>query len=127
LGQRQANIMTKLDKITWAARIINIAALVSFALVYTIVYPNGLIIIAVFALAIIIITWILPVVGGILMLAVGIPVFYNIFVSNYDFIVKLSAYILSLILIASGITHILITWRGKRLRDKQEKNKHQYS
>ena len=115
--------MAKMDKVKWAAMIITMAALASFILVYTIVYPGpGIIfIIAIFTLSTIVIAWILPAIGGLFMLAMGIFVIYSLLESNYDFIAELVAYVFSLVLIVSGFTHIFISWRNRRSLVKSNK------
>jgi len=103
-----------------AVRIITIAALVIFVFVYTVVYLEWWVLFAIPALLTLGIAWIFPTAGGLLMLLVGIPAFYNLYDSNYDFQIKLPAYILGLIFIASGFMHIAASFRWKRGKIKQD-------
>jgi len=102
-------------KILWTVRIITIAALAVLIVVYTIIYPEWWgIVIFVLTFLTFGIAWLWPTAGGFLMLLVDIPAFYNLYDSNYDFQIKLPAYILFLIFIASGFMHIAISiWKRR--------------
>lgn len=108
-------------KLLWRVRIITIAALAVLIVVYTIIYPEWWgIVIFVLTFLTFGIAWLWPTAGGFLMLLVGIPAFYNLYDSNYDFQIKLPAYILCLIFIASGFAHIAISMEKRRASKRGE-------
>ena len=60
--------------------------------------------------------WLWPAPDGLLMLLFVIPAFYNLYESNYDFQIKLPAYILCLVFLASGVLYLITAWRQRRQR-----------
>jgi len=100
----------------WIARITACAPIVLTPIVYTLMYPSWFAFGAIPGLITVGIAWLWPAPGGFLMLLLTIPGFYNLFESNYDFQMKLPAYILCLIFVASGFLHLFIAWRERRLR-----------
>jgi len=107
-------------KILRVVRFITLAALISLIVIYTIVYLQWWgITLFVFAFLAFGIALVFPVVGGVFMLILGIPAFYNLYDSNYDFQIKLPAYILILIFITSGFIHIATSFRWKKRKTKQ--------
>jgi len=105
-----------LKRTRWAARIAAILPIVLTIFIYWLIYPSPFLLGAIPGLITAGIAWFWPAPGGFLMLLLTIPGFYALFESNYDFSMKLPAYILCLIFIASGFLHIIIAWREKRLR-----------
>ena len=103
-------------KLRWIARITAFAPIVLTVIVYTLVYPSWFVFGAVPGLVTAGIAWLWLAPGGFLMLLLTVPGFYNLFESNYDFQMKLPAYILCLVFIASGVLHLIIAWR-KRILD----------
>jgi hypothetical protein len=100
-------------RLRWTARITAFAPIVLTVIVYTLVYPSWFIFGAVPGLVTAGIAWFWPAPGGFLMLLLAVPGFYNLFESNYDFQMKLPAYILCLVFIASGFLHLIMAWRGR--------------
>ena len=102
-------------QLRWAARITAFAPIVITAIIYTLIYPSPFVLGAVPGLITAGIAWFWSTPGGFLMLLLTIPGFYNLFESNYDFQIKLPAYILCLIFIASGFLHLIIAWRRRKM------------
>jgi len=102
-------------QLRWAARITAFAPIVITAIIYTLIYPSPFVFGAIPGLITAGIAWFWPTPGGFLMLLLTIPGFYNLFESNYDFQLKLPAYILCLIFIASGFLHLIIAWRRRKM------------
>jgi len=103
-------------QLRWAARITAFAPIVITVIIYTLIYPSPFVLGAVPGLITAGIAWFWPAPGGFLMLLLTVPGFYALFESNYDFQLKLPAYILCLIFIASGFLHLIIAWRARRPR-----------
>jgi hypothetical protein len=123
IGLKQESTRVKYPpnkKILSAVRIITIIALVVFIFIYTVVYLDWWVFAAIPALLTLGIAWLWPAAGGTLMLLVGIPAFYNLYDSNYDFQMKLPAYILCLIFIVSGLMHIAASFWWKRGKIKRD-------
>jgi hypothetical protein len=105
-----------LKRTRWAARIAAILPIVLTIFIYWLIYPSPFLLGTIPGLITAGIAWFWPAPGGFLMLLPTVPGFYALFESNYDFTMKLPAYILCGIFIASGFLHIIIAWREKRLR-----------
>ena len=103
-------------QLRWAARITAFAPIVITVIIYTLIYPSPFVLGAVPGLITAGIAWFWPAPGGFLMLLLTVPGFYALFESNYDFSLKLPAYILCFIFIVSGVLHLIIAWRQRMLR-----------
>ena len=103
-------------QLRWAARITAFAPIVINVIIYTLIYPSPFVLGAVPGLITAGVAWFWPAPGGFLMLLLTVPGFYALFESNYDFQLKLPAYILCLIFIAGGFLHLIIPWRERRRR-----------
>jgi len=115
IGLKEESIRVKRPpnkEILRAARIMTIAAVILFVLVYTVIYLNWWVFFTIPALVTLGIAWLWPAAGGVLMLLVGITAFYNLYTSNADH--KLPTYILCVIFITGGIMHIAASFRRKR-------------
>ena len=105
-----------LKRTRWTARIAAFLPIVLTVFIYWLIYPSPFLLGAIPGLITAGIAWFWLAPGGFLMLLLTIPGFYALFESNYDFTMKLPAYILCLVFIASGFLHIIIAWRERRLR-----------
>ncbi len=115
-GKPEHTSYPAIKRTRWAVRFITIASIIVFVIIYTLISPWGWVIITIPALVTVGVAWFWPAPGGFLMLLFSIPAFYNLYESNYDFSLKLPAYILCFIFIVSGVLHLIIAWRQRMLR-----------
>ena len=103
-------------RLLWTSRGAAFIPIILNAIIYGLINPMPFLLGSVPGIITAGIAWFWPAPGGFLMLLLTIPGFFLLLESNWDFQLKLPVYIFCLVFILSGVLHLVVAWRGRRIR-----------